>query len=60
MLRLSRLLDLTTLVHEKLPRELRDMVYDHLYDVMDPVDFLTITSTVAPKVEGDARPCDGT
>jgi len=59
MLRLSRLLDFTTLVHEKLPRELRDMVYDHLYDVMDPFDFLSITSTVAYNDKDCVRPGDG-
>jgi hypothetical protein len=47
----SSRLTFTTALHAKLPRELRDMIYQRLFDVMDPFDFLGFTDVVRPRID---------
>jgi hypothetical protein len=47
----SSRLTFTTALHAKLPRELRDMIYQRLFDVVDPFDFLGFTDAVRPRID---------
>lgn len=49
-LNLPRLFNFTTALHKKLPRELRDMIYTHLFDLMEPTHFIAMAASVGPKV----------
>lgn len=50
-----RLLTLTTTMHAKLPRELRDMIYSHLYDVISDRDFVSMILAISEEAREDLR-----